>query len=345
VKGGYAYQVSFFGGGSTSATHCNWNDVGLYGSENMNFYGWQDLNSPSGYGFCSNDLRGATYNFTDSSFDYNVSGAFYYINGIVRLNSGHVEQGNDAYFFNGPPSLALGMKLVIEGGVQFVTGSTALPAFIRVPGNNSSIIIGKGLDLYHPSGPVAQLVDWESVGSSNMLSVGDYVDSLANLGVAIPTVQSGANIQYLDYPLYSQYVPTDHYSTKASFGQATIGAKNGTGFIGATSNGCASPTEGTTLPHNGLFLGWNCDGSGGADFYNPFINNTAVPAFHFKTKLADGTWTDVLSIGRNGSLRGQSVNSVLGFQFNGTAGFTGTKTAGTCVFTIQGGIITNVTGC
>jgi hypothetical protein len=29
----------------------------------------------------------------------------------------------------------------------------------------------------------------------------------------------------------------------------------------------------------------------------------------------------------------------------GTAGFTGTKVAGSCVFTIQGGIITNVTGC
>lgn len=30
---------------------------------------------------------------------------------------------------------------------------------------------------------------------------------------------------------------------------------------------------------------------------------------------------------------------------NGTAGFTGTKTAGSCVFTIQSGVITNVTGC
>ena len=40
-----------------------------------------------------------------------------------------------------------------------------------------------------------------------------------------------------------------------------------------------------------------------------------------------------------------TVNAAAGFKFNGTGGFTGTKTAGTCVMTIQGGIITNVTGC
>ena len=34
-----------------------------------------------------------------------------------------------------------------------------------------------------------------------------------------------------------------------------------------------------------------------------------------------------------------------GFNAGGTAGFTGTKTAGSCVLTISGGIITNVTGC
>lgn len=37
--------------------------------------------------------------------------------------------------------------------------------------------------------------------------------------------------------------------------------------------------------------------------------------------------------------------SKAGFGFGATNGFTGTKTAGTCVFTIQGGIITAVSGC
>ena len=40
-----------------------------------------------------------------------------------------------------------------------------------------------------------------------------------------------------------------------------------------------------------------------------------------------------------------SVDAVNGYKVNGTAGFSGTKTAGTCVLTIQSGIITNVTGC
>jgi hypothetical protein len=38
------------------------------------------------------------------------------------------------------------------------------------------------------------------------------------------------------------------------------------------------------------------------------------------------------------------VNSS-GYQFSRTNGFTGTKTAGSCTFTVQGGIITNVAGC
>jgi hypothetical protein len=42
---------------------------------------------------------------------------------------------------------------------------------------------------------------------------------------------------------------------------------------------------------------------------------------------------------------GTFINALTGFEFNGTAGYTGTKTAGSCVLTIQGGIITNVTGC
>jgi len=48
-------------------------------------------------------------------------------------------------------------------------------------------------------------------------------------------------------------------------------------------------------------------------------------------------------IGRAGAYF-KNVNT-LGYSFNGVAGFTGTKTVGTCVFTIQGGIITKVTGC
>jgi hypothetical protein len=40
-----------------------------------------------------------------------------------------------------------------------------------------------------------------------------------------------------------------------------------------------------------------------------------------------------------------AINAAAGYKYNGTAGFTGTKKAGSCVLTIEGGIITNVTGC
>ena len=39
------------------------------------------------------------------------------------------------------------------------------------------------------------------------------------------------------------------------------------------------------------------------------------------------------------------MQSGTGFKMGGAVGFTGTKTAGTCVLQISGGIITNVTGC
>jgi hypothetical protein len=38
-------------------------------------------------------------------------------------------------------------------------------------------------------------------------------------------------------------------------------------------------------------------------------------------------------------------DSIVGFSKNGVAGFSGTKTAGSCVITYSGGIVTNVTGC
>jgi hypothetical protein len=44
----------------------------------------------------------------------------------------------------------------------------------------------------------------------------------------------------------------------------------------------------------------------------------------------------------------QSINGALGttgFLVNGVAGYTGTKTAGSCTLTVSGGIITNISGC
>jgi hypothetical protein len=52
-----------------------------------------------------------------------------------------------------------------------------------------------------------------------------------------------------------------------------------------------------------------------------------------------------LSVGTKVKRGDGTVNAFTGYYVGGTAGFTGTKTAGACTFTITGGIITDVTGC
>ena len=52
-----------------------------------------------------------------------------------------------------------------------------------------------------------------------------------------------------------------------------------------------------------------------------------------------------LSIAPNTVSSPAAIDSGGGFKVNGIPGFTGTKTVGSCVITIQGGIITNITGC
>ncbi len=54
---------------------------------------------------------------------------------------------------------------------------------------------------------------------------------------------------------------------------------------------------------------------------------------------------NVISMSAAGAISATSTVNASGYSVSGTAGFTGTKTAGSCVFTINGGIITNVTGC
>lgn len=72
-------------------------------------------------------------------------------------------------------------------------------------------------------------------------------------------------------------------------------------------------------------------------------NTNSTDDVYFHTPLSGGN----VSAG-TGSAAGISHAGVFngsGYSVNGTAGYTGTKTAGSCVFTISGGIITAVTGC
>jgi hypothetical protein len=54
---------------------------------------------------------------------------------------------------------------------------------------------------------------------------------------------------------------------------------------------------------------------------------------------------DAGNIYSSGNIGAAGTLNVAAYKVGGTNGFTGTKTAGSCVFTINGGIITNVTGC
>lgn len=57
------------------------------------------------------------------------------------------------------------------------------------------------------------------------------------------------------------------------------------------------------------------------------------------------TLTDAGALSMTGTISASSTVNASGFKVSGTAGYTGTKTAGSCVLTITGGIITSVTGC
>lgn len=271
VKGPNTYQITVIGGASTSGRHSNWLDLG-FGSESMNFFGWQNLNG-NGYGFFAADLQGAQYNFVDCSFDYNAAGAFVYINGTVRMTGGHIEQGNSAYFFDSPASPSA-FSLQLSGGVQFVTASPALPAFIRVRGTNSFVFIGMGLNLSHPGGPVGKVVDWQSAGHSNQLNIEPYADPLATNSRTTPAVNPGANVQWFHLPTYNQYVPTGSAVSSQTIGTGTVnaGPASPEGVVGSRVNMNGAFPVPDAFPYNGNFLLWNTEpgAPGEGDLFNPF---------------------------------------------------------------------------
>jgi hypothetical protein len=342
-KGSNVYQDAWFGGSST-ANEYGFSDVGLFGSENMNFYGWEDLNNNT-YGFYSLNTASSEYHFIGCSFDYNGTarngiykgGAFYYANGTIRIVSGHLEQFGGR-FFSGPSTATVGFNwdLHISNGTQFVVGSTGTDVLVNVVGFDGGVYIDPGVQIVH-IGPIGHFVNWTAVGVNSVLMVGPYWDPTAKSGITFPPfTQSAGRITYVEVPHYSQYSPDYQVHSHEVIQNLTAGTTTDTGFVGSTrnSNGSLPATSGI-FPTEGNFLGWNADGMGGADFYNVFASKTGT-AFHWRTFDGSG-WAQPMALSRAGDL---TVHSVLPAN-----GFTGTKTAGSCVFTIANGIITNVTGC
>jgi hypothetical protein len=342
-KGSQVYQDAWFGGSST-ANRYGFNDVGLFGSENMNFYGWEDLNNHL-YGFYSMNTASSEYHFIGCSFDYNgttaagtyTGGAFYFANGTIRIVSGHLEQ-HGGRFFDGPSVNTTGFNwdLHVSNGTQFVVGSTGTDALVNVVGFEGGVYIDPGVQIVN-TGPIKRFVNWTATGVNGVLMIGPYWNPTAAAGVTFPPfVQSSGAITLVDVPHYSQYSPDYQLHKHEVIQNLTAGTATDTGFVGSTGNSDGSlPKTSGVLPSYGNFLGWNADGSGGADFYNPCASTTGN-AFHWRTFNGHG-WDNPMSLSRGGDL---SIHAVLPAN-----GFTGTKTAGSCVFTIASGIIINVTGC
>jgi hypothetical protein len=91
---------------------------------------------------------------------------------------------------------------------------------------------------------------------------------------------------------------------------------------------------------NGVANIWTLDTTG---FYPTNDNLRALGSASYRLSTVYA-----VNVGSSGApvttVNATTVNAA-SYQAAGTAGFTGTKTAGSCVFTIQSGIITNVTGC
>jgi len=100
------------------------------------------------------------------------------------------------------------------------------------------------------------------------------------------------------------------------------------------------------LPANGNFTAWNESGTDGDAAYVNTLNGSSgtTKAFTFWINNG-GTFSDLLNVLRNGQLNVNGEVVASGYNIGATAGYTGTKTAGSCTLTIQGGLITNVTGC
>ena len=345
-----AYQDIWVGSSATN------NQEGIevvvpFGSENMNFHGFQCLNS-SDRCFYAPDMLGATYNFISSSFDYNTNGAFYTMNGDLHLLGGHLEQSNNAIPFDEPDvdgvKTLSGMRVSIGGSMNIVLSGATLPGIVRVFGWNSQVIIDSGSMVYAPNSTISSFVNWGGEGASGDARVGQYWNPTSINGINFPALSlitsaapSGGRQApaYQDLPVFGQYAQTDHYETKATIASATIDAQTGSGFIGAANNlngQFPSTTPGTPLPYNGNFLAWNAEDHGEADYFNPYNAANTTDTGHSFYVNNYGAWNKI-----GGFTRGAQV-----FAPNGVyGGYTGTKFLSGCNVTFTGGVVTNITGC
>jgi|HubBroStandDraft_6_1064221.scaffolds.fasta_scaffold99329_1 hypothetical protein len=134
-------------------------------------------------------------------------------------------------------------------------------------------------------------------------------------------------------------ITDSHFETPSAYWIQNFGILTVSNTLFTGAQGCTAPPPPTTSCYLIDNEGAVFTVSGSALFNagpGPLLN----PA-----SLNGGVWLGSTVQPGGGVYDAPTVNSVNGFKFNGTSGFTGTKTVGTCALTIQGGIITSVTGC
>jgi hypothetical protein len=161
-----------------------------------------------------------------------------------------------------------------------------------------------------PDHTVTNLVNWNGSGGAAQLVIDDlpYVPAYAgnvSAYVNVPCTFFGCHIQDEE----GAFVYTGATSAVSATGNATYSS--------------VSTTAGASISEVG---GWGDIAGNGAGL-----------------RLDGGATSIFKSTGLFNA--GSDTINALHFSVNGTVGFTGTKTIGACVFTIQSGIITSITGC
>ena len=166
-----------------------------------------------------------------------------------------------------------------------------------------------------------------------------YVDALTGFvgigpgfGNGIPT---GATVPTTQLDVSGNALVTGNIASNSQISAPTIIANSGSTAISLFVQSSNTNLDGIAL-QNSTANWWTLGSVGSA-------GDGTAPAGSFIIQNETSTGID-FTVQDSGVSTPGSV-SAASFSIGGTAGFSGTKTAGSCVLTIAGGIITNVTGC
>ena len=337
-------------------------DVTVYAMDNGIYWGngafnieWDNVistnNSKYGWYYPATSVGGGqNSHFYHSQLQGNGLGAFY-IDQDPQVNfsmMGMDIEYNGSQSSPGNPKMRGGSYTCLDCHVEDNYGP-----FVEVPGNGqSAIFIGGSWILVGTSGRDADLARMEGGKASLLIDGTDlYIQHAITNLVSIP-----AGVETLTVSVKNLTLVDAAYNLKSVVSRNGPGISYCLPYDNSTGTGAGSCFDGnvytnpiatrassinpTTFRANSAYMSWNGDAtSGGVDIYDTYSSPaTATYAFRLNANIS-GVYTPVFSVSRNGFITAAGVN------INHAAGFTGTKTAGSCTFEINGGIITGVSGC